>query len=67
MSERQFKEGRVITVNEVSDATGISRITLSRIINQRGYNTGTENVDRLCRYFGCQAGEVIEYVEDEQK
>lgn len=62
MAERQFKEGRLITVNEVAEATGIHRITLSRILNQRGYNTGTENIDRLCRYFSCEVGQVIEYV-----
>jgi len=46
----------------VSQATGIHRTTLSKIANQRGYNTGTENVDRLCEYFGCKVEDVIEYL-----
>ena len=31
--------GRKITLNELVSATGISRMTLSRMINNRGYST----------------------------
>ncbi len=62
IAEREFKEGRVITLGEVATETGIHRATLSKIANERGYNTGTENIDRLCAYFGCVVSDVIEYV-----
>jgi len=62
LAEKGFQENRRVTLDEVSQATGIHRTTLSKIANQRGYNTGTENVDRLCEYFGCQVGDVIEHV-----
>jgi hypothetical protein len=36
------------------------------MVNQRGYNTLTVNLDRLCRYFRCSLGQLAEYVPDEE-
>ncbi|GAA3895786.1 hypothetical protein GCM10022228_03440 [Halomonas cibimaris] len=62
LAEKGFQENRRVTLDEVAKATGIHRTTLSKIANQRGYNTGTEQVDRLCAYFDCRVEEIIEYV-----
>jgi len=43
LDEKAFNERRRITLNEVSEATGISRPTLTRIANVPGYNTNTDN------------------------
>lgn len=65
MSEKAFRENRRVTFEEVSAATGVNRTTLSKMANQRGYNTTTDNLDGLCRYFGCKLGDLAEYVEIE--
>ncbi|ATD66085.1 hypothetical protein CNR27_00270 [Luteimonas chenhongjianii] len=44
-------------------ATGIHRATLSKIANQPGANIGTDIIDKLCKYFGCQPGDLLTYVE----
>jgi putative transcriptional regulator len=62
LAEKGFQENRRVTLDEVSKATGIHRTTLSKISNQRGYNTGTEQVDRLCAYFECRVEDIVEYV-----
>lgn len=64
LADREYREKRVITIGEVASATGIHRATLSKIANDPQYNTGTDNLDRLCRYFGCRIDQLIEYVED---
>lgn len=64
IANKEFAEGRRVTIGEVAEATGIHRMTLSKLINQRGYNTGSENLDRLCRYFDCEIQELVEYVPD---
>jgi putative transcriptional regulator len=64
--DREFTEGRRIALDEIARATGIHRTTLSRIAGQRGYNTTTDNIDKLCRYFECQIEQLMEYVPDEQ-
>lgn len=66
IAKKEFAEGRRITIGEVAEAAGIHRMTLSKMINQRGYNTGTENLDRLCAYFLCEIQDLIEYVPDSQ-
>ena len=62
IEKKQFLESRRITIQEVAMATGINRMTLSKILNHRGYSTGTDVLDRLCQYFGCQVGDLIERV-----
>jgi len=64
LSERQFQSGERITLTALAAATGISRVTLSKLINQRGYSTVTESLDRLCRFFECSIEKLVEYVPD---
>lgn len=64
LDEKAFKERRRITLNEVSEATGISRPTLTRIANIAGYNTNTDTVDSLCAYFDCEPGELLTRVKE---
>lgn len=65
IAKKEFAEGRRVTIGEVAQAAGIHRMTLSKMINQRGYNTGTENLDRLCSFFDCQVEDLVEYVPSE--
>jgi putative transcriptional regulator len=64
LADKGFRERRVVTLLEVAAATGINRMTLSKIANHPGTNTGTDNLDRLCGYFGCSLGQLAEYVPD---
>lgn len=59
LDEKSFKEGRRITVGEVSQEIGISRATLTRIANQPGYNTNTDTLNALCDYFNCEPKELL--------
>jgi DNA-binding Xre family transcriptional regulator len=63
IEKKQFVEGRRVTINEVANATGLNRMTLSKILNQKGYGTGTETIDKLCQYFQCEVRDLMEYVQ----
>jgi putative transcriptional regulator len=65
LDEKSFREKRRITLSEVSKETGISRATLTRIANVPGNVTNTDTINALCKYFECQPGELLSYVEDE--
>ncbi|WP_224981944.1 helix-turn-helix domain-containing protein [Geomonas agri] len=65
--EKEFKENRRITLEEIARATNIQRTTLSRIGGQRGYNTTTINIDRLCEYFGCRVENIMEHIQEPEK
>jgi putative transcriptional regulator len=62
IEKKQFRESRRITIQEVAEATGVNRMTLSKILNQKGYSTGTEILDKLCTYFGCRIEDLVEHV-----
>lgn len=64
LEKKQFRDSRRITLQEVSDATGINRSTLSKLLNQKGYSTGTDVLDRLCAYLDCAIADLVEYVPD---
>jgi len=66
IAEKEFQEQRRLTLKEIAEATGVARATLSRILNQPGWSTRTEYLDRLCAYFDCKIEELIEYVPDEE-
>jgi putative transcriptional regulator len=56
--------GRKVTLTEVASATGISRMTLFRMTHNKGYNTVTDHLDKLCTFFECEIYELISYVPD---
>lgn len=64
LEKKQFRDSRRITLQEVSEATAINRSTLSKILNQKGYSTGTDVLDRLCTYFDCTISDVVEHIAD---
>lgn len=66
LADASFQRGRRVELNEVAQATGIHRTTLSKMINVRGYNATLSNVDALCRFFGCGVGDIAVYVPDEE-
>lgn len=62
IADAQFKTGRRITIKEISESTGINRMTLSRMTNVRGYSTSTDTIDKLCQYFACDVSDVAQYI-----
>jgi putative transcriptional regulator len=65
LDEKSFRERKRITVSDVSRETGISRATLTRIANIPGYNTNTDTLHSLCRYFDCNPGDLLEIRDDD--
>ena len=62
IASRQVQWGRRVTLTGVSDATGISRMTLHRMIHQKSHNTITDHLDKLCDFFSCDLTELVKYV-----
>ncbi len=63
MAEYQFRTGTRLTFDELAREAAIHRTTLSKIANVRSYNTTTDNIDKLCQFFKCQVGDLMEYVD----
>ena len=64
-AEKEFREHRGVTTLEIADATGIHRMTLSKLANHRGYNPTADTINRLCTHFGCRIEQLVEHLPDE--
>lgn len=67
ISKKSFDEDRRITLGEVAEETGVSRVTLSKMANQKGYNTVTDNLDKLCIYFECDISGLVEFMKEDRE
>lgn len=64
IADLEFRERRRVTLQEIAEATGLNRMTLSKLANQYGANVQTDVVDKLCGYFGCRVEDLVEHVAD---
>jgi putative transcriptional regulator len=64
IADVEFRERRVVQLKEIAEATGIHRVTLSKIANNKRYNVGVDTIEKLCAYFHCGVGDILEYVPD---
>lgn len=62
MEKKQFADGRRVSITEIAEVTGLNRMTLSKILNQKGYGTGTDTIDRLCLFFACKVEDLMEHL-----
>jgi DNA-binding Xre family transcriptional regulator len=57
---RMADQGRSVSLQDVEDATGISRAALTEISKGRARRLIPEYIDALCVFFGVEAGELVE-------
>lgn len=62
LAEKEFEEDRSITLLEVSESTGINRMTLSKLANHKGHNASSDVIDKLCDYFKCPIQDLVEHI-----
>ncbi|KKO48130.1 hypothetical protein VT06_13345 [Arsukibacterium sp. MJ3] len=62
IADKEFHEDKRITYEEIAKATGVHRTTLSKLANQKGYNTTTDVLDKLCIYFGVDLDKVASHI-----
>lgn len=66
IEKKRFADGQRVSISEIATATGLNRMTLSKILNQKGYGTGTETIDRLCSYFACRVEDLMEHIPEDE-
>jgi len=65
LAEKQFNEGHAVTLIAVAEATGIHRMTLSKLANHKGYNPSADVLDKLCTYFKCRIEDLVVHLPDD--
>lgn len=66
IANKEFRERRVVSLKEIAESTGVHRVTLSKLANNKKYNVGIDTLEKLCKYFDCGLGDVVEYIPEDQ-
>lgn len=64
MAVKSGQVRRRITYDDILEATGIAKSTLTRLANDRSDRVAIATLDSLCTYFDCQPGDLFVYVPD---
>jgi putative transcriptional regulator len=64
IADLEFRERRRVQIQEIAAATGLNRMTLSKLINHHGANVETDVLDKLCTFFECPIEQLVEHVSE---
>jgi len=53
---------RKVKISDVARDTGINRGTLTRLYQETAERIDLEAIDKLCIYFGCDTGKLLEHI-----
>lgn len=65
IADMEFRERRRVQLQEIATATGLNRMTLSKLVNHHGANVQTDVLDKLCTFFGCRIEQLVEHIPDD--
>lgn len=57
---------RRVRIADVARATGISRNQLTRLYHDQAVRVELADIEKLCRYFGCEPSGLFELVSDSE-
>jgi putative transcriptional regulator len=58
---KSARDGRRVSIAEVSRDTGVNQKTLQDWYNNKVSRYDAPVIDALCNYFGCSVGDLIQY------
>jgi len=64
MLKKSIKMNKKITYKTISEDTGISVVTLSRIASKKGYKISMDNMEKLCKYFKCNPDQFMSIIHE---
>jgi putative transcriptional regulator len=67
IEEKEITENRKITYRDIAAEAGVSTNTLTQMANQSMAQIGLVTINKLCKYFNCQPGDLLIYIPDEDR
>lgn len=58
-------EHKIRSIRSLSDITTVSRLSLTRLYDGDAKGVEFETLDKLCRHFKCQVGDILYWEEGE--
>jgi DNA-binding Xre family transcriptional regulator len=60
------RTGERMTYDQLAKVTGLSRPTLESLASRESYNTTLSTIAKLCGALGCQPGDLLEIIVEDQ-
>lgn len=67
IEEKEITENRKITYRDIAAEAGVSTNTLTQMANQSMAQIGLVTINKLCKYFDCQPGDLLIYIPDDKQ
>jgi putative transcriptional regulator len=64
LAEKEVRENRRVSHEEIRRATGLASSTISALANNNTGRYDANTLSKLCAYFNCGVGDILEYVPD---
>ena len=64
IADVEYKTRQVVALKDIAEKTGVHRVTLSRLANNKRVDVRLGTIDKLCAYFQCPIGDLVEHVPD---
>lgn len=61
IEDKEIAENRRVTYRDIAAEAQVSTNTLTQMANQRLAQVGLVTLDKLCKYFACQVGDLMIY------
>jgi putative transcriptional regulator len=65
-TERARRGKKPLTTRRIAELVGISESTLTGITSNRTKRTDYETLQKLCRFFNCTPGDILEYIPENE-
>jgi putative transcriptional regulator len=65
-ADRARRGIRPLTQQQIADETGIAPSVINGLVVNRAHRVDYKTIDRLCRFFDVQPGDLFEYIPEEQ-
>lgn len=56
-----------LKIVDVATATGLNRNTVTLLYKETAQKIDIDAMDRLCKFFGCEISDLLEYVDDSKE
>jgi putative transcriptional regulator len=60
-------EKKIRSINKLAKETGVSAPALGRLYDGTNIRIDYSTIEALCRYFKCNVGDLLDYVEEGEK
>jgi putative transcriptional regulator len=60
-------EKKIRSINKLAKECGVSAPALARIYDGTNIRIDYSTLEALCRYFNCAIGDILEYVEEQER